>query len=384
MLKFTVFSGFFAVLLQLTACGGKSDEVTAPSLPEVVTEVAALSPYNGQYRFVGRLESREKVDISAQVSGFIVSRSFTEGQWVNAGDVLFEIDNEPFTADLAKAEAQLEAAQANFTTNKRNFLRSQKLVKSGTISQADFDRSEGQYLDAKANVTLAEAQIKSAQLNLDYATVTSPIAGYVGAKSVDVGDLVGPQSAALTTVKSLDPIQVSFKVDENTYLMAKRPRMEQVKAGAAPEKVKVFVELSDGEAYPDAGEITFIDNHIDLQTATIAMRADIPNADGFLVPGQYVKAIVKTPTVRDVVRISQAALMKDQQGDYLFSVDANSTVQRRNVTVGDREGTNVFILSGIEPGERIIIKGLQSVRPGLQVSILDPTQAADAAASDTP
>ena len=374
MLRLTQSLSVLTVVLFLCACSGKGDDVAVPSLPEVLTEIATTAAYNGQYRFVGRLESSEKVDISAQVSGFIVKRSFSEGQWVDAGDILFEIDAEPFKADLAKARAQLEAAKAKFTTNNRNYQRSKKLVKSGTISQADFDRSEGQYLDAKANVTLAEAQLKSAQLNLDYATVTSPISGYVGAKSVDVGDLVGPQSQALTTVKSLDPIQVSFKVDEPTYLMAKRHRMQQLKDGQSPEEVEVFVELSDGEAYPQPGQITFIDNHIDLQTATIAMRADIPNADGFLVPGQYVKAIVKTPQVRDLVSLPQAALMKDQQGDYTFAVDANSTVQRRNVTVGDRDGTRVFIISGIETGERIVIKGLQSIRPGLQVSVIDPAQ----------
>jgi membrane fusion protein (multidrug efflux system) len=187
---------------------------------------------------------------------------------------------------------------------------------------------------------------------------------------VDVGDLVSPTSGTLTTIKSLDPIQANFTVDEKTFLNANRQRMEEEAKGNQGGKVEVFIELSDGTQYPKAGEISFIDNHIDLQTASIAVRADVPNPDSFLVPGQYVKVIVRLPVSRDMITVPQSSLMTDQQGDYLYIVSNTDTVKRKNVVLGDRQGTDVFIISGLEAGQKVIVKGLQKVRPESQVTVL--------------
>ena len=359
----------FSVLL-LTACGNKTPEQAQSTLPEVVVKESKLMPYNGSLRFVGRLEATASVDLAAKVTGFITERLFKEGEWVSKGDALFLIDRKPFQAEMDKAQAQLQSANAKYRTTQRDFKRSQSLVKSGTISRSDFDRSEGNYLDAKANVSLAKAQVSAAQLNLDYSTVTAPIDGNIGSKNVDVGDLVSPTAGTLTTIKSLDPIQVNFKVDEKTYLTANRQRMEEEAKGNTSEKVEVFLELSDGSEYPKPGEISFIDNHIDLQTGTIAVRANVPNPNSFLVPGQYVKVIVRLPLSRDLVTVPQSALMKDQQGDYLYVVSDTDTVKRKNIVLGDRKDTDVFIISGLESGERVVVKGLQKVRPESQVKAI--------------
>ncbi len=359
----------FSVLL-LTACGNKTPEQAQSTLPEVVVKESKLMPYNGSLRFVGRLEATASVDLAAKVTGFITERLFKEGEWVSKGDALFLIDKKPFQAEMDKAQAQLQSANAKYRTTQRDFKRSQSLVKSGTISRSDFDRSEGNYLDAKANVSLAKAQVSAAQLNLDYSTVTAPIDGNIGSKNVDVGDLVSPTAGTLTTIKSLDPIQVNFKVDEKTYLTANRQRMEEEAKGNTSEKVEVFLELSDGSEYSKPGEISFIDNHIDLQTGTIAVRANVPNPNSFLVPGQYVKVIVRLPLSRDLVTVPQSALMKDQQGDYLYVVSDTDTVKRKNIVLGDRKDTDVFIISGLESGERVVVKGLQKVRPESQVKAI--------------
>ncbi|MCK5880708.1 MAG: efflux RND transporter periplasmic adaptor subunit [Sinobacterium sp.] len=358
----------FSLALVLIACG-KPPTDTEIKLPDVVVKTSALAAYKGSFRFVGRLEAKESVDIAAKVEGFIVSRQFKEGTWVDEGAPLFIIDRKPFEAELAKADAQLQSAKVQNRTAGRDYKRSQSLVKSGTISQSDFDRAEGKYLDTKANVAMADAQVSAAQLNLDYSEITAPISGRVGSKAVDVGDLVSPSSGALTTIKSIDPIQVNFSVDESTFLLANRQRIKAEETGRKTADMQVFLELSDGSTYPEPGVISFVDNHINEQTGTIFVRADIPNKDGILVPGQYVKAIVRSQEHRDIVAVPQSALMKDQQGDYLYTVNDKHTVKRKNVVLGDREGTHVFILSGLDAGKNVVIKGLQRIRPELQVNI---------------
>lgn len=354
----------------LSACGKGSHEEVASSLPEVVVVNSQSMPYKGSFRFVGRLEATASVNIAAQVTGFIIERSFKEGTWVDKGDQLFLIDRQPFEAELRKANAQLEAADAKYRTTKRDYKRSKSLVKSGTISQSDYDRSEGRYLDAKANVALANAEVSSAQLDLNYSNIVAPISGRVGSKNVDVGDLVSPTAGTLTTIKSLNPIQVNFQVDEKTFLAANRQRLKEESKGEKAKDMQVFLELSNGDEYPEAGVISFVDNHINQETGTIAVRADVPNKDFLLLPGQYVKAIVRSPVARALVAVQQSALMKDQQGDYLYVVNATDTVKRKDVVLGDRVGIDVFIISGLEEGEQVIIKGLQKVRPELQVKII--------------
>ncbi len=355
-------------LMGLMACQSDKKGSAEVTLPEVVVKKADVAPYKGSYRFVGRLEATASTEISAKVSGFIVDRTFKEGEWVDAGKELFILDPEPFKAELAKVKAQLEAAEVKYRTTSRDYKRNKRLVKSGTISQQDFDRAEGQYLDAKANVTLAEAQVRAAELDLDYSTIAAPIAGRIGRKNVDVGDLVSPSTGALTTIKSLNPIQVSFGVDEKTFLAANRDRVEREQNGQEGKPMEVYIELSDGTEYPQPGKISFVDNHIDQNTGTIAIRADIPNEVELLIPGQYVKVIVRSPDPRDLVKIPQSALMKDQQGDYIFVLDNKHTVKRRNILLGDRVGTEVFIMNGLEQGEEVIVKGLQKVRPEVQAA----------------
>ena len=188
--------------------------------------------------------------------------------------------------------------------------------------------------------------------------------GYWG----DVGDLVSPSTGALTTIKSLNPIQVSFGVDEKTFLSANRDRVERDKSGEEAKPMEVYIELADGSEYPQPGTISFVDNHINQQTGTIAIRADIPNEVELLIPGQYVKVIVRSPDPRDLVKIPQSALMKDQKGDYVFVLDNKHTVKRRDILLGDRLGTEVFVMNGLEEGEEVIVKGLQKVRPEVQAS----------------
>jgi membrane fusion protein (multidrug efflux system) len=351
----------------LLACS--EQPAPAPFIEEVVVEVVKTSAHRGQYEFVARIQAKENIDIRAQVSGYLIKRSFVEGEMVEKGKVLFEIDPKPFKANLAKAQADVESAQANLTVANRNYLRGKKLVESGTISQANYDELEGKKLEAAAQKESANARLESAQLDVSYTTIIAPFTGKIGDKRFSVGDLVGPTAGALTTLVSVDPIQVAFKVDEKAFLRANGRRSDAIKNGEKPPAVEVFIKLSDGSEYAESGKIDFIDNHIDGNTGTIALRASVPNTRGLLLPGQYVTAVLKTQDVEQLPLVSQAAVQTDQVGDYVMVVDEQSLVERRDIKQGDRTDTSVFILDGVKAGEKVIFRGMQKVRAGQKVKV---------------
>jgi membrane fusion protein (multidrug efflux system) len=288
---------------------------------------------------------------------------------------LYEIDPQPFKASRAKALADVEAAKANVKVAARNYQRGKQLVESGTISQAQYDELEGKMLAAKAQMEAAEASLKKAELDLEYTKIKAPFAGKIGDKQFSVGDLVGPSSGPLTTLVSVDPIQVAFKVDEKAFFKANSKRQAAIARGEEPPSVDVFIKLDDGTEYPESGTIDFIDNHIDESTGTIALRASVPNPHGILFAGQYVTAVLKTQVVEQLPVISQAAVQTDQIGDYVLVVDQDSKIERRNIKQGDRSDTEVFINEGVSVGEQVVIKGMQKVRAGMQVKATNTAQA---------
>jgi len=357
-----------SVFTNLSAC---KDEPVQPEKKDPVTVIvtkAKMSPYNASISYVGRLEAKESVHIAAKTSGFITERKFIEGDLVEAGDVLFKIDDAPLKAELAKAQAQVDSALSKQRIKNRDYLRAKKLIKNGTISQSDYDKIDGDYLEAQANLAVAKANFDAAQLNLNYATITSPLTGRVGETKADVGELVDPSFGELAMVRSLNPIEVAFKVDEKTFLQANRDRVKNNEPEAPNSKVEVSLQLSDGIEYKHKGYISFIDNHINLETDTIAVRASFPNDDGLLISGQYVKVIMTTKQSEQLLSVPQSAVLADQQGDYLFVVDNKNVVERRNIKLGDRLENRIFILEGLEKGEKVVIKGVQKVRQGTEVN----------------
>ncbi len=368
-------SRLLLLALLLSAC---TQEVAPPPMVEVVVADVALEPYQPKSVYVGRLQARDDVAIQARVSGYLVSRDFREGQLVEEGDILYRLDASEFDAALAKAKADLAAAQASQANALRNYKRGQELLPKGAISESEMDDLTAKKLDADARIESAWAQMKSAEVNLSYTTIIAPITGRIGRSIASVGDLVGPNTGNLTTLVSIDPIEALFTVSEAAYIAAMKSRMSQEPDISALRDVEVTLELTNGLEYPEVGRIDYFSNRVDQETGTLEARAAIPNPHSILVPGQYVKVILQDTNLLEGLFVPQAAVQADQQGSFVLVVDSNSTVQRHNVELDQRIDFMVRVVKGVEEGERVIVRGLQQVRPGMVVKVRELTAQAPA------
>jgi membrane fusion protein (multidrug efflux system) len=355
-----------AAALLLFAC---AEEPAPPPVVGVVVDTVRQEPYQPKSVYVGRLVAKDDVTIRAMVSGYLLSREFTEGEQVAAGDVLYRIDPSEYAAALAKAKAELAAAIANQANAERNFKRGQELLPRGAISQVEMDNLTAQKLDADAHIEAARAQVTSAEVNLGFTTIKAPIAGRIGRSQVSPGDLVGPNSGDLTTLVSVDPIEALFQVSEATYIAQISQRVTANPSVADLKGVEVMLELANGVVYPEVGRIDYFGNRIDASTGTMEARARIPNPYGLLVPGQYVRVTLQDTELLEGLFLPLAAVQADQQGPFVLVVGADSTVSRRNVELGDRFDDLVLALDGVEAGDRVIVRGLQQVRPGMPVEV---------------
>ncbi|PLW68475.1 efflux RND transporter periplasmic adaptor subunit [Pseudohalioglobus lutimaris] len=359
-------TGLFIFPLLLIAC---SEEAVLPPMIEVVVDQVVLEPYQPKSEYVGRLQARDDVAIQARVSGYVVSRDFREGQLVEEGDILYRLDASEFDAALAKAKADLAAAQANQANAVRNYSRGRELLPRGAISESEMDDLTAKKLDADARIESAWAQMKSAEVNLSYTTIIAPITGRIGRSIASVGDLVGPNTGNLTTLVSIDPIEALFNVSEAAYVAAMKSRMTEEPDISALRDVEVTLELTTGMVYPEVGRIDYFSNRVDQETGTLEARAAIPNPHSILVPGQYVKVILQDTNLLEGLFVPQAAVQADQQGSFVLVVDSNSTVQRHNVELDQRIDFMVRVVKGVEEGEQVIVRGLQQVRPGMVVKV---------------
>lgn len=361
MLAFVV-----ASIVLTSAC---TEEASPPRTVEVVVDKVVAEPYLPKSQYVGRLQARDDVAIQAKVTGYLLSRDFREGALVQTGDVLFTLDSSEYAAALARAKADLSAAIANQANAARNFKRGKELLPKGAISQSEMDNLTAKKLETDARIEAARAQVTSAEVNLGFTTMTAPITGRIGRSMVSPGDLVGPNTGNLTTLVSIDPIQALFQVSEDTYVAAVGARMQDGISADALRNIEVTLELTDGLLYPEVGKIDYFANRVDTDTGTLEARALIPNTHSLLVPGQYVRVILQDTNLVEGVFMQQAAVQADQQGSYVLLVDGSSKVVRRNVELGARFDHNVLVKKGVEAGDRVIVRGLQQVRPGMPVKV---------------
>jgi membrane fusion protein (multidrug efflux system) len=354
------------LLLLLAAC---SEPPSTPPPVGVVVDTVRVEPYQAQSVYVGRLVARDDVTIRASVSGYLQERSFNEGEQVQAGDVLYVIDPSEYAAALAIARADLASAKANQTNAQRNYQRGLELLPKNAISQVEMDNLTAQKLDADARIESAQAQVTAAEVNLGFTTIKAPISGRIGRSQVSPGDLVGPSSGDLTTLVSIDPIEALFQVSEATYIdqisqrVTANPTVDDLKS------IEVTLELADGLQYPEVGQIDYFGNRIDAATGTMEARARIPNPYGLLVPGQYVRVTLQDTALKDGLFVPLAAVQADQQGAFVLVVTEDGTVQRSNAELGERLDDRVLVTGGLQAGDRVIVRGLQQVRPGMPVTI---------------
>ncbi|WP_115718207.1 efflux RND transporter periplasmic adaptor subunit [Gallaecimonas mangrovi] len=316
----------------------------------------------------GRVNAYLEAQIRPQVSGVILKRLFTEGGTVEKGQSLYQIDPAPYQAALASAEAAVAKAKADARSSELTYKRYQKLVKTNYVSQQDLDQAEATYKQAEAGIKSAQAQVKTAEINLNYTDVKSPIAGRIGISSVTPGALVtANQSQEMVRVQQLDPIYVDL-TESSTALQLLKAKMANGSIKPAQAAV-VTLELEDGTTYPVKGKIEYSEVYVDKDSGTVTLRAVFPNKDGVLLPGMYARANVVTGVDENAVLVPQSAVMRDPKGNaYVYIVDSSNKVEKRTVTTGNVVDNKWQVTSGLKPGDKVILNGLQKVQPGVAVT----------------
>jgi multidrug efflux system membrane fusion protein len=319
--------------------------------------------------FSGRLEAVERVDVRPRVSGQIQAVHFREGELVKQGDKLITIDPAPFAAAVAGAEAQVAAAEARVALAKNDLDRANQLSER-VLSGRDLDQRTNAYREAEANLRAAKASLESSRLNLSYTEVQAPVSGRVGKLEVTVGNLVGegPTAPVLTTLVSVDPIYGSFNADETVVLNALKALGGGLQANAQVARIPVRMKTIASEGTGTPGQLQFIDNHVDAKSGTVRVRARFPNPDGVLIPGQFARLSMGQPKNEPAVAIDERAIGTDQDKKFVLVVDAENKAVYREIELGPvAEGMRI-VTAGLKPGERIVVNGLQRVRPGALVA----------------
>lgn len=318
--------------------------------------------------WVGTTDGLVNATIQAQVTGYLMKRSFMEGAFVTKGDLLFEIDPRPFRAALAEAKGQLGQAQAQLVKARLDVTRDTPLAKAKAISQKELDDSIQLLAGAKASVSSARAAVERAELNLNYTIIAAPIDGVVSIAKAQVGDLVGPGTGELASISTLDPIRVYFPVSEQEYLKAAQKVQEAYRNQGTPREGTLELTLSDGSVYPDKGSFLLADRQVDVKTGTIRIGALFPNPGNVLRPGQFARVRAVTQTKKDAILVSQRAVT-ELQGNYQVAVvGADDKVEIRPVKVGARVGNQWVIDHGLQSGERVVVEGLQHLKAGMTVN----------------
>jgi RND family efflux transporter MFP subunit len=357
--------------LLLQGCKSEAQEQAAAPLPQVSVAAALEREVQEWDEFTGRLEAVESVEVRPRVTGYIDSVNFSEGSVVKKGDLLFVIDQRPYRAELAKAEAELARAVARAELNVSDVVRSEKLLGVKAVSREEYDQRLNAQRESQANVEAARAAVTAAKLDLEFTRVTSPISGRVSRAVVTAGNLVtggSTQATLLTTVVSIDPIYVTFEGDEQVYLkyteLARRGDRPSSRDAANP----VLMALANEEGFPHKGAMSFVDNQVDSRTGTIRARASFDNKDGFLTPGLFARVKLLGHSSHKVVLVDDRAVGTDQSQKFVYVVDGENKVSYRGVKVGRLTDGLRIVQDGLQPGENVIVNGLQRVQPGAVVA----------------
>jgi membrane fusion protein (multidrug efflux system) len=334
-----------------------------PTIPTVSVITAEKRPVTESVRFVGRIQAIERVDIRARVTGYLEEVLFKDGDLVKIGTPLYRIEKGPFEAAVEQAQAARLRAQAQLDNAALQLQRAEELVKTSATSIAVRDDRLAARKAAQGDLTASEAALRTAEINLAYTDINSPIDGRIGRTAVTRGNVVGPDSGVLTTIVSSNPMYVTFPVSQREFIRIFPPGEDRQ---TAIDNSKVVVQISNGPVYQHAGKIDFVDVKVDQATDTVAMRATLPNPDGRLVDGQLVQVSVEGDKPEERIVVPQAALIADQQGIYVFVIEDGKAAIRR-VKVGQTVGGSIVITEGLNGGELVATTGLQGLRPGLPV-----------------
>lgn len=370
-MKLTGQSFFRAITLGAVLCATSQASLAqdAPSAPKVSIAVAHTEELVREASFIGRGKAIDKVDIVARVSGFLQDILVENGADVKKGDVLFQIEPGTYAANLAARKADKAAAEANLKLAQIELDRKSELLRREAGTEADRDIAQANYQVAEANIEIADAAIKLAELDLSYTSVAAPFDGRIGRANPSAGELVGPTTAPLVTLIRTAPIHVAFSLTEKqlvSFLQLHDASFEDLADGS--KALDVFVSLPNGTKLEEVGHIVFADNRIDPATGTVSLDVEFPNENGLIFDGSFVSLRIEDNVPMDALLIPQAAVQRDQRGDFVLVVGAEQLVEQRYVTLGRQEGVSVVVEEGLVEGEAVIIEGLQRVRPGVEVT----------------
>jgi multidrug efflux system membrane fusion protein len=366
-------AGAIAAPLAFRAPGPAAEASTGPATPAaaIPVSVASVEPRQAHIwdEFSGRLEAVERVDVRSRVAGAVHALHFSEGELVQSGDLLVTIDPAPYAAEVQRAEAQVAAAQARVALTAGEYERGQRLFDTRTVSVRDLDSRLNAHHEAQANLKAAEAALRSARLSLGYTEVRAPVSGRVGRREITVGNLVaaGPGAAVLTTLVSVSPIYASFNADENSVLRALQGVAEGASGRGKLERIPVqMTSLTSGPA-TFTGRLQLIDNQVDAQSGTVRVRAVFDNRDGALMPGQFARLRMGQAKTETLLMVDERAVGTDQDKKFVLVVGPDNKALYRAVTLGPSVDGLRVVSGGLQPGERIVVNGLQRVRPGTVV-----------------
>ncbi|EML9234239.1 efflux RND transporter periplasmic adaptor subunit [Citrobacter freundii] len=367
---------FFSSVI-ITACDNKPAVKTTME-PEVGVVTLAPSSVNIKSELPGRALAFEIAEIRPQVGGIIIKRNFVEGDKVSKGESLYQIDPAPLQARLDSAKGALAKAQATANNVRLTLNRQSALIKSNYVSRQDYDTTRSQLNEAQANVAVAKADLEQATINLRYANVTSPIDGISGKSSVTVGALVtANQENSLVTVQRLDPIYVDLTQSVQDFLRLKEEKangkiaQQQGKIAQQQGKIPVELMLENGKPYRHTGTLEFSDPAVDETTGSVTLRAIFPNPEGEILPGMYVTALLDEGSQQNVLMVPQQGITHNEQGKATALIlDQENVVQLREINAVKAVGNQWLVTAGLRPGDRVIVSGLQRIRPGSKARVL--------------
>lgn len=357
-------AGVIVCAALLTGCDEKENQPPHPQAPQVSVYVVTSAPLAVTTELPGRTDAFRVAEVRPQVSGIILRRNFTEGSDVKSGDSLYQIDPATYQAAYDSAKGELAKAQAAANIAHLTVKRYAPLVGTQYVSKQEYDQAVATAQQADASVVAAKAGVESARINLAYTKVTSPINGRIGKSSVTEGALVtNGQATALATVQQLDPIYVDVTQSSNDFMRLKQTRLEK---GDATSTVELLME--NGQPYPQKGTLQFSDVSVDESTGSITLRAIFPNPQHQLLPGMFVRARIDEGTQPNAILVPQQGVTRTPRGDAtVMIVNDKNQVESRTVVAPQAVGDRWLVTEGLKKGDRVIVSGLQKVRPGVTV-----------------
>lgn len=359
----------------LLAPGAQAQDAGNPPPAQVVVETAEAKDFPLVMEYPGRTAGSREVEVRAQVSGILTERSYEEGSKVKKGQVLFRIDPRPYQAALDRAKGALAQEQARYRQTDRDLKRIRQLQDRGFASGSELDTAVSNYEQSKANIEAAKAEVQARQIDLDYTTVESPISGITSREVRSEGSLVTANDASsslLTHVTQLDPLYVNFAYPDLEIERMRNDLQDGSLKMPADGKLVAEIKFANGSAYSHTGHVDFTDSLITRGTGTVSARASVPNPDQALLPGQFVRVVVKGLVYPNAVTVPEKAVSQGPQGTFVFVVDEQGKAQARPVQTGITANHRWLIKDGLKGGDKVVVEGIAKLRPGAPVQVVQP------------